>query len=128
VVLQGILVALVVAVPPLMIEEDWHGRPMLDQPGSFWIFPALVAALGLLLGGAVSGRRSMGAGRAGLLGAAIGLVTSAVLVAADLVRRAARHQSVPPAVAHLLVEAALVSILLGALGALGSYVANSPGR
>lgn len=122
---QGLLVALAVAVPPLVIEEDWHGRPMLDQPGHLWLIPALVAALGLLLGGAVSARRSVGTVRAGLLGAAIGLVSSAVLVTADLVRRAARHQSVPPGVARLLVEAALVSILLGALGAVAAALRAS---
>lgn len=127
-VVQGLVVTLVLAVPPLVIEEDWHGRPMIEQPGHLWVVPALIAAIGLILGGAVSARRSIDLGRAVLVGALIGAVASVVLILADVVRRAARHQTVPAPVLRLWVEATLVSVLLAALGAAASYLATSSGR
>jgi hypothetical protein len=128
VALQGIVVTLVIAVPTLVIEEDWHGRPMIDQPGHLWVIPALVTAVGLLVGGAVSARRSTDVGRAVLIGASIGGVVSMVLVVADVARRTARHQALSHPVVRLWVEAALISVLLAALGAAGSYLATTSQR
>jgi hypothetical protein len=124
----GLLVSLVVAVPALTIEEDWHGRPMIDQTGHLWVLPTVVAAIGLILGGAVSGRRATGLWRASLLGALIGMLASAVLVTADLVRRAGRQQTVSPPVLRLWVEAALISGVLAAIGAAASYLATAETR
>ena len=60
--LQGLVLALGVATPTLVIEENWHGRPMIDQPGHAWVLPTLVVAAAFAVGGAVGG--AVGARRA----------------------------------------------------------------
>jgi hypothetical protein len=37
----------------MIIEEDWHGRPMIDQPTHLWIVAACFVAGAFFAGGAV---------------------------------------------------------------------------
>lgn len=94
---------LVVAAPALVVAETWRGRPLIDQPGYWWLVPAAVVLGGFLVGGMVAGRceaardRTIGGRRAGNphrrsargagLGAAVGSIGVLVLVAADVLRR-----------------------------------------
>jgi len=41
----------------MAVEEDWHGRPMIDGPTHLWIIAACLVAAAFLVGGAVAGRR-----------------------------------------------------------------------
>ena len=47
------LLVLAVAVPTMIIEEDWHGRPMIDQSTHLWIIAACLVAGAFFIGGAV---------------------------------------------------------------------------
>jgi hypothetical protein len=125
---EGLLVALVVSVPTLTIEEDWHGRPMIDQPGHLWIVAAVVAALGFVLGGAVGARRSTVLWRAVSVGAIVGAAVSAVLLLADVVRRSVSHQALSSAVVRLWVGAALISIVIASLGGAFAYFRSTVRR
>ena len=50
----GLAFTLVVAVPTLVVAEDWHGRPMIDQGGFAWLVPAvLVVGASLVVGAAL---------------------------------------------------------------------------
>ncbi len=77
---------LALSVPPLVGEEGWHQKALIDTglwwiPFAIWV-PAVFVAGGMLAG---SGRaRRVDAGTAGLL---VGLIAIAVLILADLVRR-----------------------------------------
>jgi hypothetical protein len=52
------VLVLVIAVPTMIIEEDWHGHPMIEQPGHLWIIPASIVTVAFLFGGTVAGYRS----------------------------------------------------------------------
>jgi hypothetical protein len=41
----------------MIVEEDWHGHPMIEQPGHLWIIPASIVVAAFLLGGAIAGYR-----------------------------------------------------------------------
>src|SRR5580698_9544182 len=49
----SVLLVLAVSVPTMIIEEDWHGRPMIDQPTHLWIVAACLVAGAFFAGGAV---------------------------------------------------------------------------
>ena len=51
------LVILVVSVPTMAVEEDWHGRPMIDEPTHLWIIATCLVAAAFLVGGVVAGHR-----------------------------------------------------------------------
>ena len=51
------VLVLVISVPTMIVEEDWHGHPMIEQPGHLWIIPASFVAAAFLLGGTVAGYR-----------------------------------------------------------------------
>ena len=51
--LLGVIVTLALAAPTLVLEENWHGKPMIDQPGHLWIVPTIVVAAAFALGGAI---------------------------------------------------------------------------
>ena len=65
-------VILVIGSPTLVLEEDWHGRPMLDQPGHLWLIPTLVVAAAFALGGVFAGRGFSDFGRAAGWGLLVG--------------------------------------------------------
>jgi hypothetical protein len=123
--LQGLVVTLVVTAPTLVIEENWHGRPMIDQPGHLWVVPTLVVAGGFALGGAVCARRTTELWRALLHALGLGTVVAGALLIADIVRRAMHHQSLSAGVLRLWVEATLLSMVLASLGGAAGYLRST---
>src|SRR5579862_9245097 len=122
---QGLVVTLVVTVPTLVLEEDWHGRPMIDQPGHLWVVPTLVVAAGFALGGAVCAWRSAELWLALWRGVVLGTIVAGALLAGDIARRAAGHESLSAGVLRLWVEAALLSIVIASLGGAAAYLRTS---
>jgi len=125
IMVQGLVVTLVVTVPTLALEEDWHGRPMIDQPGHLWVIPTFVVAAGFALGGAVCARRSAELWLALWRGVILGTIVAGGLLAADVARRFERHQSLSGGVLRLWVEAALLSIVIASLGGAAGYLRTS---
>lgn len=94
---------LVVAAPTLVVAETWRGRPLIDQPGHWWLVPAAVVLGGFVAGGMVAGRceaardPTVGGRRSGVphrrgargagLGAFVGSIGVLALVVADVLRR-----------------------------------------
>lgn len=69
----------------MIIEEDWHGRPMVDQPTHRWIIAGCVVAAAFYVGGAtVPFRRPSASTR---YAGATGILAVAVLVIGRLYRR-----------------------------------------
>ena len=125
--LQGFAVIMVIATPTLAVEEDWHGQPMLDQPGHLWLIPTLVVAAAFALGGAVGARRASQWWAAAVQGLALGAAAAVIFLAGDIVRRAIRHQAVSSAVLRLWVEAALLSLAISGIGAAIGHLARDRG-
>jgi hypothetical protein len=113
---QGLIVTFVLATPTLAIEEDWHGRPMIDQPGHLWVVPTFVAAAAFAIGGVLCARRTTESWRALVEGLALGATVAGTFLVVDVVRRAVRHQALSQGVLRLWVEAALLSVVLASLG------------
>jgi hypothetical protein len=120
--LAGFVVTLVIAVPTLVLEEDWHGRPMIDQPGHLWVVPTIVAAAAFALGGLIGTRGQIELWRALWYGLLIGAAAAGVLLLADVARRALRDQAVSVPVLRLWVEASLLSVVMSSLGGAVSYL------
>jgi hypothetical protein len=120
-------VVLAVSIPAMIVEEDWHGRPMIDEGTHLWILPALLVAASFLLGGALAGFRfrSTAVAHAG----AVAIFAVAVLVLGAMVRRfGVVHEGVPNAVVHLWILGALVALVLCVVGSLlGRWVAAEEG-
>ncbi len=114
--LLGLLVTLVIAVPTLALEEDWHGRPMIDQPGHLWVGPTVVVALAFALGGALAARGLVELWRALLHGLFAGAGAAGLLLLADVVRRAVKGQALSEGVLRLWIEAALLSVVIASVG------------
>jgi len=123
--LQGLVLTLGVAGPTLVLEEDWHGRPMIDQPGHAWVLPTLVVATAFAVGGAVAARRSAQLWRALLQGLTLGTAAAGTLLVADVVRRAMDHRAVSEGVLQFWVETALLSIVIASLGGAISYLGSA---
>ena len=115
--LVGLALTLVVAIPTMAVEEDWHGRPMIDQPNAGWAVPMVIVALAFAAGGALAARLERRVTGAVAQGAVVGLAAVAVLLAADAVRRAAGHETLPAGVVHLWIAAAAGSAFLAVAGA-----------
>src|ERR1035438_8793594 len=88
------LVILVVSVPTMAVEEDWHGRPMIDEPTHLWIIATCLVAAAFLVGGGVGGRRRRAAPPDPPRPAA-SLAVAVLLVAAILRRFWLAHEGVP---------------------------------
>jgi hypothetical protein len=114
--LLGLVFTLVVSVPTLAIEEDWHGRPLIDQPHHKWVLPAIVVAAALVIGGAIAASRLRWWLEGALHGAVVGAVSSGLLVVADVIRRHELHKFANPGVTRLWVVAAVAATILGAIG------------
>lgn len=117
----GLGVTLLVAVPTLVVAEDWHGRPLIDQPGLGWVIPTVITALAFVAGGAVAGRRQPRLRAAVGCGFAMGLLTVLLLLAADVTRRALQNPTLPMGVVRYWIEAAVGSTMLALVGAIGAF-------
>jgi hypothetical protein len=123
-ILFGVILTLAVAAPTLIIEENWHGKPMIDQPGQLWVIPTLVVAIAFAAGGAIGARRITELWESLFHGLMVGTAASVVLLAAD-VRRATVHRPLSEGVTRLWVESALLSIVLASLGGAFSYLRST---
>jgi hypothetical protein len=112
----GLIVTLVVSVPTLAIEEDWHGQPLIDQSDHKWVLPAIVVAVAFVIGGMIAASRRRWWLDGALHGLAVGVVATAVLLAADAVRRHGLHKAANPGVFKLWVVAGIAASALGAIG------------
>lgn len=114
----SVCLVLLVSVPVLVVEESWHGHPMIDDPNYLWLIPALLVALAFWFGGALLGFRS---DRRGIVRAVIAAcIALSALMVGDLIRRCfVVHQGLPqPAVLRLWVlgvAAALTMSLIGSI-------------
>jgi hypothetical protein len=115
-VLLPALLVVVVSVPTMWVEEDWHGRPMIDQPNDLWVIAGCLVAGAFLAAGVIIGRRRPAG--AVLHAAAAAAIAVGVLLACALYRRfAIHHDGLPLAVARLWIYGVVVSLALGITGA-----------
>ena len=112
----GLVVTLVISVPTLALEENWHGAPLIDQPHHKWVLPAIVVAAAFVLGGVIAASRRRWWLDGSLHGLAVGVAATAVLLVADAIRRHGLHKAANPGVVRLWVVAAIAACLLGAIG------------
>jgi hypothetical protein len=116
---MGAAATLLVAVPALVVEEDWHGRPMIDIDAALWIPFAVLVAASFVLGGLVAGRNRRRGRGALVSGLCSGIVAVVVLVGADLLRRfAIADTGLSIGVVRLWVIAGSGAIGLSAFGSL----------
>jgi hypothetical protein len=120
--LLGAVATLIIAAPTLAIEEDWHGRPMVDQPGHLWVIPTLVVAAAFTLGGVLGTRGLIDLWRALWYGLLVGAISAGLLFLADLVRRAMHAQAPSAGLWRFWFEAAALSVVLSSLGGAFSYL------
>jgi hypothetical protein len=111
------IVILVIAVPTMAVEEDWHGRPMIDQAGHLWLAAAFLVVVAFLTGGALAGyRRPSSPTIQAAAGAGLAL---AVLVVGAVARRLLiAHDGLPVDVAQLWCLAIVAAMLVSAVGSL----------
>jgi hypothetical protein len=126
--LQGLVLTVAIAAPTLVLEENWHGRPMIDQPGHLWVLPTIVVAAAFALGGAVGARRAGVLWKALLQGLVIGTSAAGLLLVADVVRRAVDSRALSEGVLRLWVEAALLSIVIASLGGAIAHLRSAGSR
>jgi hypothetical protein len=117
------LLVLAVAIPTMAVEEDWHGRPMIEQPGLLWLAAAFLVAGAFLVGGMAAGyRRPSAPARHATVAA--DLAVGVLLVGAVSRRLWLAHKGVPFAVVRLWCLGAVAALLLSAAGSqLGRWLA-----
>ena len=109
------LVVLVVTVPTMVVEEDWHGRPMIDQPSHLWLAAAVLVLAAFVAGGVMAGyRRPAAAGTHATVAAAIAVAV--LLLGAFARRHWLVHEGLPTAVVRLWCFGGLAAILVSAAG------------
>ena len=86
---------LVVAIPAMIVEENWHGQPMIDEGTYLWLLPAFLVASAFLFGGALAGFRCRSTAVAHA-GAAASLAVAVLVLGALFRRIGVVHEGVPP--------------------------------
>jgi hypothetical protein len=108
---------LIVSIPVMIVEEDWHGRPMIDEATHLWILPAFLVASAFLFGGAFAGFRGPSVAVAHAVPAAS--FASAILLLGAILRRFwVVHEGVPIAVVHLWCLGIIGTLMLSLIGSL----------
>lgn len=114
---QPIFLVLLVSIPVMIVEEEWGGRPMIDDGTHLWFLPAFLVASAFLLGGVLTGFRSPR--RALVYAGAVGGVALAVLLLAASLRRVwIAHEGTQNAVLFLWALGAAVTVTLSLVGSL----------
>lgn len=114
--LKGAALALTVAVPTMLVEESWHGRPMIDQDGNLWVLALLVVVTAFVAGGAVAARRRPS--RCLHQGAVAGVLAVGALLAAAAGRRlVVTGTGIQPPILAIWSLAAVFSVTLSLIGA-----------
>ena len=114
----GLAFTLAVAVPTLVVAEDWHGRPLIDQGGLGWLVPGVLVASAFAVGGAIAGRRWARLGSATGAGLVVGALGVLLLIAADGARRMLVNPTLPMGVVDYWLEGAAASLFLAVVGAI----------
>jgi hypothetical protein len=107
---------LIVSIPVMILEEDWHGRPMIDDTTHLWILPAFLVASTFLFGGALAGFRSPPTAVARAIPAAS--IAVAILLVGAVLRRWVLHEGLPVPVVQLWCLGVLASLTLSLIGSL----------
>ena len=108
---------LIVSIPVMIVEEDWHGRPMIDEGTYLWILPAFLVASAFLFGGALAGFRSPSTA----VGHAVPSASFAlaILLLCEVLRRFwVVHEGVPIAVVRLWCLGIVGALMLSLIGSL----------
>ena len=108
---------LIVSIPVMVVEEDWHGRRMIDEGTHLWILPAFLVASAFLLGGALAGFRGPSTAVAHAVPAA-SFALAILLLGAVLRRFWIVHEGVPIAVVHLWCLGIIGAFMLSLIGSL----------
>jgi hypothetical protein len=109
------LLVLAVSVPTMIIEEDWHGRPMIDQSTHLWIIAGCIVAAAFFCGGAIVAFRRPSAPTR--YAAATGVVAVVVLLIGGLSRRLwLVHENVSVAVQHLWLLGVVAAVTMSIAG------------
>jgi hypothetical protein len=124
----GLVITLVVSGPILLVELNWRGAGVTDQPHYLWILAFAAVALSFVAGGFVTGRRADSSSEAFLGGIALALLSCGLLVVAAAVRQLIVDQHFPRSSTYLwfvievgvLVWCAAAGALLGRLYSLRS--------
>lgn len=108
----------------MVLEEDWHGTPMIDQRTDLWAVALLLVVGAFLLGGAVSGYRSPDAALRHAVTAA-GLTVTVLLTAALWRRVWVVHEGTPHAVVKLWCLATFGALAFSAIGSqIGKHLSH----
>jgi hypothetical protein len=116
-ILGAVLLVLAVSVPTMILEEDWHGRPMIDQSTHLWILAACLVAAAFFAGGAlVAFRRPAAPTRYAI---ATGVLAVVVLLIGAMYRRLwVAHEIIPPDVQRLWLAGVVTAIAMSLAGSL----------
>ncbi|MGH9081941.1 MAG: hypothetical protein ACRDY3_09550 [Acidimicrobiales bacterium] len=112
----GLALTMVVSVPTLVIAEDWHGHPLIDQGGLGWMVPGAVVALAFLAGGALAGRAGRRAAGALTRGIGVGALAVLLLLAADIARRLLMNPTLPAGVVAYWMDGAAAALFMALVG------------
>jgi hypothetical protein len=112
----GLFVALAIVGPTFLVEQTWHGAPLIDRGGLLWLIPSFVMAIGFFVGGMIAGHRRKGLKGALVHGLLVAALTIALAFAGDLARRYALGEGLPVAVLEYWIAAVAVSLVVGGLG------------
>jgi hypothetical protein len=116
---------LIVSIPVMIVEEDWHGRPMIDEGTHLWILPAFLVASAFLLGGVLAGFRSPSTAGAHAVPTA-SFALAILLLGAMLRRFWVVHEGVPIAVVYLWCLGIIGALMLSLIGSfLGHRLATN---
>ncbi len=116
-VVGSALLVLAISVPTMIIEEDWHGRPMIDQPTHLWVIAACVVAAAFFIGGAIVAFRRPSAPTR--YAAATGILAVAVLLIGGLYRRLwLVHENISVTVQHLWLLGVIAAVAMSLAGSL----------
>jgi hypothetical protein len=114
-IVASALLVLAVAVPTMIIEEDWHGRPMIDQSTHLWIIAASLVATAFFIGGAVVAFRRPSAPTR--YAAATAIVAVGVLLMGALYRRIwMAHEHISHPVQHLWILGVMAALVMSLAG------------
>jgi hypothetical protein len=125
----GVAVSLLIVCPTFLFEESWHGKPLIDRPGVWWVLPAAIILCGLLAGAAIAGTQYRSRREAQVGGVLVNVIVIGLLFVVDIFRRHAVGKYMTPQVGSLWLAAVVGSIFVGLIGGIAGYrISQRPGR
>jgi hypothetical protein len=110
---DGLLVGFLIAGPTL-----YASFVLRDQRERVWMPILVIAAVGLLVGGAIAGRHRRTPRGALTQGVVVGFVTATVIVIADIIRHAALGRGISSHTVGLWLGVEVGAVLIAGLGGL----------